>query len=79
MQASNATRKFTIGRLTLTILSAAALAYANPISKAQADDSPVEANYLSNIRPLTEGFSKAGEGYFAPDGQTIVYQAISPG
>jgi len=79
MQASNAKRNFTIGRLTLTILSTAAMAYGNELSRARADDSPVEANHLSNIRQITEGFTKAGEGYFSPDGQTIVYQAISPG
>ena len=79
MQASNAKRNFTIGRLTLTILSTAAMAYGNDLSKARADDSPVETNHLSNIRQITEGFARAGEGYFSPDGQTIVYQAISPG
>jgi Tol biopolymer transport system component len=35
----------------------------------------VEAKYLSNLRQVTEGYEKAGEGYFSPDGKTIVYQA----
>lgn len=30
---------------------------------------------LSNIRQVTSGFVKAGEGYFSPDGKEIVYQA----
>jgi TolB protein len=40
----------------------------------QGEDS-VENRFLSNIRQVTSGFVKAGEGYFSPDGQTIVYQA----
>jgi Tol biopolymer transport system component len=39
-----------------------------------AEDS-VESKFLSNIRQVTSGFVKAGEGYFSPDGQQIVYQA----
>ena len=38
-------------------------------------DSP----YLSNIEQVTRGFTKAGEGYFSPDEQTIVFQAESYG
>jgi TolB protein len=39
--------------------------------------SSVESVYLSNIRQVTEGFVKAGEGYFSPDQQTIIYQAVT--
>jgi TolB protein len=35
----------------------------------------VESKCLSNIRQVTSGFVKAGEGYFSPDGSQIVYQA----
>jgi Tol biopolymer transport system component len=35
----------------------------------------IEPKRLSNIRQVTRGFVKAGEGYFSPDGRTIVYQA----
>src|SRR4051795_7267351 len=35
----------------------------------------VEGKFLSNVRQVTSGFVKAGEGYFSPDGQQIVYQA----
>jgi Tol biopolymer transport system component len=35
----------------------------------------VEGKFLSSIRQVTHGFVKAGEGYFSPDGQTIIYQA----
>ncbi len=36
----------------------------------------VEGKYLSNVRQVTSGFEKAGEGYFSPDGKQIIYQAI---
>lgn len=42
---------------------------------AAAEDS-VEPKFLANIRQVTDGFEKAGEGYFSPDGKTIIYQAI---
>jgi TolB protein len=42
-------------------------------------ESPLEAKYLGNIKQVTSGFTKAGEGYFSPDGQTIVYQAVPKG
>jgi len=41
-----------------------------------------EAAYLTNIRQLTfdgtgeRGFVRAGEGYFSPDGRTIIFQAV---
>jgi TolB protein len=36
----------------------------------------IEGKYVSNVRQLTSDFAKAGEGYFSPDGQTIIYQAV---
>ncbi len=36
----------------------------------------IEPQFLSNIRQVTADFEKAGEGYFSPDCQTIVFQAI---
>jgi Tol biopolymer transport system component len=35
----------------------------------------IEGKFLTNIRQVTSGFVKAGEGYFSPDGKQIVYQA----
>lgn len=35
----------------------------------------VEPRFLSNLRQITSGFVKAGEGYFSPDGREIIYQA----
>src|SRR6185295_2991488 len=36
----------------------------------------IESKTLSNIHQVTSGFVKAGEGYFSPDGGTIIYQAV---
>lgn len=41
--------------------------------------SAIEAKFLTNVRQVTSGFSKAGEGYFSPDGKSIVYQAVPEG
>ncbi|MCE9527562.1 MAG: biopolymer transporter Tol [Planctomycetales bacterium] len=38
--------------------------------------SSVEKEFLSNIRQVTSGMVKAGEGYFSPDGKQIIYQAV---
>jgi TolB protein len=37
----------------------------------------IEGKYLSNVRQVTSGMVKAGEGYFSPDGKQIVYQAVT--
>jgi Tol biopolymer transport system component len=34
-----------------------------------------EAVHLNNIRQVTRGFARAGEGYFAPDMKRIIFQA----
>ncbi len=38
-----------------------------------------EAKHLKNIRQVTSGLAKAGEGYFRPDGGAIIYQGVRPG
>jgi TolB protein len=40
-----------------------------------ADWTAAEAKYLTNIKQVTTGFVRAGEGYFSPDGKQIIYQA----
>ena len=35
----------------------------------------IEKKFLTNVQQVTRGMVKAGEGYFSPDGKTIVYQA----
>jgi TolB protein len=42
-----------------------------------ADEASLESRYLSKVRQVTEGFVKAGEGYFSPDQTTIIYQAVT--
>jgi Tol biopolymer transport system component len=37
-----------------------------------------ESAHLRNVRPLTRDFARAGEGYFSPDGKTIIFQAEDP-
>jgi Tol biopolymer transport system component len=38
-----------------------------------------ESAHLTNIKQLTTDFVRAGEGYFSPDGQSIIYQAVPAG
>jgi len=38
-----------------------------------------EARHLANIKRVTFGLPRAGEGYFSPDGKQIVYQAYPVG
>ncbi len=40
-----------------------------------ADWEKQESPYLKNIRQVTHDFVRAGEGYFAPDGKQIIFQA----
>src|SRR5271170_1358912 len=39
----------------------------------------LETRYLKNIRQVTFNFVRAGEGYFSPDGKTIIFQAEEKG
>lgn len=57
--------------LFLVLVSANRLAWA--------DDADGESRHLANIRQVTFGLPRAGEGYFSPDGETIVYQAYPVG
>jgi TolB protein len=53
----------------LVLIASLALA-AEPASWEKA-----ESAHLKNIRQLTFDFARAGEGYFSPDGKTIIFQA----
>src|SRR4051794_31069694 len=61
--------------LTIYALSGALSARAISADDAQAAAPSIEPKYLSNIQQITHDFTKAGEGYFSPDGKTIVFQA----
>jgi TolB protein len=52
---------------------------AAPAASQTAKSSTLEPKYLGNVRQVTSGMVKAGEGYFAPDGRTIIYQAVPQG
>ena len=57
-------------------MTALLIALATLVQPPAADDwKAAEAAYLTNVTQVTKDFARAGEGYFAPDGKTIVYQA----
>ncbi|MEJ7640529.1 MAG: hypothetical protein WKF75_21805 [Singulisphaera sp.] len=58
------------------LIPAVLLAVGPPATPAE---TAAEAGPLKNIRQGTSGFSKAGEGYFRPDGKAIIFQAARPG
>jgi Tol biopolymer transport system component len=64
----------------LPLLVAVALLLQRPESAPpqSAEDAALEGRYLKNIRQVTTGFPRAGEGYFSPDGKSIVFQAYPP-
>jgi TolB protein len=39
----------------------------------------LEGVHLKNIRQVSQGFIRAGEGYFSPDGKNIIFQAEEKG
>lgn len=49
-----------------------------PIASAKETPS-IESRFLSNLRQVTSGFERAGEGYFSPDANLISFQAYPPG
>ena len=59
-----------------------ALALLTPPAAVAADspaDNPHESQHLANVERVTFGFPRAGEGYFSPDGEWVVYQAYPLG
>ena len=50
-----------------------------PTVSASPAGSALEAGYLSPPVKVTDGLTKAGEGYFAPDGRHICYQGVPAG
>ncbi len=45
------------------------------IAAEPADWQKAEAVHLKNIRQITTDFVRAGEGYFSPDGKSVIFQA----
>src|SRR5271165_2095020 len=46
-----------------------------PLAADQPAWEKAESAYLKNIKQLTRDYVRAGEGYFSPDGKTIIFQA----
>ena len=57
--------------LTLSMMTA--------VSIADETATESEAKHLANVRQVTSGLPRAGEGYFSPDGKSIIYQAYPVG
>ena len=64
-----------VSRGIATLLGFASVAVASGMAGGQES---IEAAYLANVRQVTEGYVRAGEGCFSPDAATIVYQAVRP-
>ncbi|WZO96352.1 hypothetical protein EP7_003344 [Isosphaeraceae bacterium EP7] len=69
----------------LSILVAAAIVAAEPQGPPAAEPAlpaaevaKLESKHLRNIRQVTRGFARAGEGYFRPDAKAIIFQANDP-
>lgn len=63
--------------LRLILALPALLVPLTAVAEDSADDK--EAKHLANIRQVTFGLPRAGEGYFSPDGKSIVFQAYPVG
>jgi TolB protein len=66
-----------------TLFLAAALAAQHPGASPAAapalsaeEVARLEAPHLKNVRQVTSGLAKAGEGYFSADGRSIIFQAV---
>ncbi|MBX6316659.1 MAG: hypothetical protein IRY99_27660, partial [Isosphaeraceae bacterium] len=59
----------------LLVLALIAQAAAEAARLSEEDANAAEARHLQNIRQVTFGFARAGEGYFRPDGKAIIFQA----
>ena len=72
-------KSIVVTSLSWFLALAALLATVGTVEAQAVSDSAVsvEMTYLKNIRQVTNGFVKAGEGYFSPDATQIVYQAIT--
>ena len=62
-------------RYPVKILPGSILLLAASLATGLPGQDSTEGRFLSNVRQVTSGMVKAGEGYFSPDGKQIVYQA----
>jgi Tol biopolymer transport system component len=62
--------------LATLALTAALIAQAPSPPSQSAEDAAKEGVHLKNVRQVTFGLARAGEGYFRPDGRGIIFQAV---
>ena len=69
--------------MSLSLVSSALLLMAGAASQhstehplSAEDVARLEGKHLQNVRQVTYGFFRAGEGYFRPDGKGIIFQAV---
>ena len=74
----SARRIWVLVGFALASVSASVVA-ADPPASSDPALTPAESKVLSNLRQVTKGFTRAGEGYFSPDGKQICYQAYPLG
>src|SRR5688572_12800660 len=65
------------GSATVPSTNAAATSHAVDPATVRYDDE--KGGILTDIRQLTAGFDRAGEAYFSPDMQWIIFQAMPKG
>src|SRR5262245_59387739 len=65
--------------LCMWTILALAVAGGAAIGGGDQDWQKLETPYLKNIRQVTSDFVRAGEGYFSPDGGSIIFQAEEKG
>jgi Tol biopolymer transport system component len=61
--------------MTTWILAACVILQRPASTEPRAEDLALEARSLRNVRQVTYGFAKAGEGYVSPSGGQILFQA----
>ena len=66
-----------LGTLSILLVGCTAAGAAEPPALPRL--TPHESKLLANVRQVTVGLPRAGEGYFSPDGKQIVYQAFPVG
>lgn len=64
-------------RLPMLIFAAGFIAALAGSGRCLADEpASIESQFLANVEQVTDGFVRAGEGYFSPDQKSIIYQAV---
>ncbi|WP_422930723.1 TolB family protein [Singulisphaera sp. PoT] len=62
--------------MLIPMMMTALLTAQHPAASNPEEVAAKEATHLKDIRQVTFGFARAGEGYFRPDGKAIIFQAV---